>query len=248
MKLCINADDLGMCPSVDRGILQAVEAGVVTSVSAMAVAPHLEASLGLLAAHRASVGAHLVAAVGAGAGGNVQTAVRAQLGLGRARLRQGFEAQTAAIEAAWGRPLSHVDTHQHIHGLPAVRAEVDRVRAQRGIEGDRVPRTAGGSLKQRALSLAFVGRPSPVGFFGVDLMGDIHADAVDRALDAMQAAGFSRGIWMVHPGVVGPDHPDWDTYREPRQAELSSLLKLADWLRDRVDLVDMHTLLAGDPA
>ncbi len=124
--LIINADDLGYDPAVTRGILRAMQEGVVTSATFMVNTPYAEAAA--REARGLSIGLHLNLARGlpvwaafprdALEGGSfseelaplltpevVETEVLAQLEL---------------LEALLGQQATHVDVHKHLHRHPNV--------------------------------------------------------------------------------------------------------------------------------
>ncbi len=58
-RLCVRADDAGLCPSVNAGTLDAVARGLVRSVEILAVAPWFHHAAAGLAGLGADVGVHL---------------------------------------------------------------------------------------------------------------------------------------------------------------------------------------------
>ena len=103
--LIVNADDLGLGPGVDRGILEAHARGIVTSASLMVDTPwSAEAASLARATPRLSVGLHVVlpAAPGADAAGD--------------QLRR----QHARFASLMGRPPTHIDSHHNAHRDPRV--------------------------------------------------------------------------------------------------------------------------------
>ena len=67
--LIVNADDLGLSPGVNRGILEAHQRGILTSTTAMVNMPAVEAGICLLQQDAPQVGIdHRAACAAAGAG------------------------------------------------------------------------------------------------------------------------------------------------------------------------------------
>jgi hypothetical protein len=137
--LIVNADDLGYDPAVTRGILEAMDRGIVTSTTLMVNGPHSDAAAKLARGRR--VGLHLNLArwqptwpqfpaelleggelVEARAGGLTADVVE-----------QEALAQLERLEALLGAPASHVDVHKHLHRHPGVLEGVLRAAAARRI-------------------------------------------------------------------------------------------------------------------
>jgi predicted glycoside hydrolase/deacetylase ChbG (UPF0249 family) len=149
--LIINADDFGENPGTTRGILEGIDAGVVTSTTILANMPGTEEAL-RLARQRAGVasfGVHLNLCEGtslAGVGG-ARTLVDAS-GAFRSKRTQAlravarrldlvdvareFDAQISRVRDA-GVAISHLDSHKHLHQLPGVASVVLRLAVLHGI-------------------------------------------------------------------------------------------------------------------
>lgn len=149
--LIINADDFGESAGTTRGILEGIDAGVVTSTTILANMPGTDEAL-RLARERAGVasfGVHLNLCEGtslAGAAG-ARTLVDAS-GAFRAKRKQAlravarrfdlsdvareFDAQISRVRDA-GVAISHLDGHKHLHQLPGVATVVVRLAALHGI-------------------------------------------------------------------------------------------------------------------
>jgi predicted glycoside hydrolase/deacetylase ChbG (UPF0249 family) len=233
-RLLITADDYGLTEATCRAIVDAHRSGVVTGTSVLAVAPRLERHLLLLDdAPRLEVGAHL-ALVGedppilsakevpslVDRRGRFprswrQLAPRVLAGrVDPADVRRELEAQVERIASGLGRPLDHVDAHQHVHLLPplaeivvdlAVRHEVPRVR---------VPRSAGRGARAAtierwadalAASIAGRGRWCTERFRGLDEAGGWSTSSLAAAIDEVGSDGRSTEI-NLHPGADQDPH------------------------------------------
>lgn len=158
MKLLIvNADDFGVSPARDRGILRAIDDGVVTSVSALANGLDVEpAAREILKRGGAGVGLHFNLSDGPPCGGPYRTLtgeggafLGKRLARERAALadRSGFDPEEIAAEfsaqAARLRSLGiepdHFDGHQHLHVYPGVVEAVVRAARAAGIGRWRLP-------------------------------------------------------------------------------------------------------------
>jgi len=165
VRLVVNADDLGLTPGVNRGIIEAHQKGIVTSATLMANAPAFEEAASLARRNPGlGIGCHLVAIGGRpvldasaarlllGANGQFPPSLQEFLRLhpgclssawrGQQQLAQEFAAQVDKVRRA-GLPVSHLDTHKHIHALPGVREAVFQVARQKGVAFVRFPFESG---------------------------------------------------------------------------------------------------------
>lgn len=138
-KLIVNADDLGADGARNRGILEAVEGGRVTSVSVLMngrASRTVLRRISFLRQRHVSVGIHLNLSEGK----PLSTGLSALVGkdglfLGKwfahevfrregdpeleQEIKREAEAQIGML-AATGVPITHLDGHQHVHIFPAV--------------------------------------------------------------------------------------------------------------------------------
>jgi hopanoid biosynthesis associated protein HpnK len=137
-KLIVTADDLGLTPGINRGILRAFQDGIVTSASllvtgsafeeAVALArqnPKLDVGLHLaLVEERAVLERELLPTLVDDTGRFPRTSGeffrRAVLGrINWDEVEREIEAQIARFQKT-GLRLSHVDSHQHLHMFPPI--------------------------------------------------------------------------------------------------------------------------------
>jgi hopanoid biosynthesis associated protein HpnK len=144
-QLIVNADDLGLTPAVNRGILRAFREGIVTSASllvtgsgfeeAVALArqnPELDVGLHLaLVEERALLGREVLPTLVDETGRFPRTSAefirRAVLGRISWDLVEREIAAQIALFQQTGLRLSHVNSHQHLHMLPPVFQIVSRL-------------------------------------------------------------------------------------------------------------------------
>ena len=168
-RLIINADDLGLTRGVNRGIVECIHQGVVTSTTLMANASAFDdavsrlreftaaGNLGAQETPKASVGVHLTLVDGKPLAPAQQVSSLLADGAGDFRAGFGGFALSAlskrldpgqiAVEVeaqirkvqAAGVAVSHVDTHKHVHLLPPVCRAVLRVARACGIRAVRNP-------------------------------------------------------------------------------------------------------------
>ena len=262
-RLILNADDYGFTPGVSAGILECVQAGVVTSVSVMVNTPGFEDGVRRLRAlaKPPGVGLHLNLTAGAPvlAAREVPSLVDARgrfLSLPRLALRavagtivtddvaREATAQLARLSEAWP-DVDHLDAHQHVHALPGVRAGVLRAAALARLRWVRRPvepaGTRPGVLKRLALQAAWgVGSRGAadaraVRVIGIGLVGG--PGFLAALLGLLDRVGPGVTELIVHPGRAEPELARWDPYLGERDAELEALLGAP--LRERLARGDL---------
>lgn len=157
-KLIVNADDLGADGARNRGILEAIEAGRVTSVSVLVNGGASHAilhSIKKLHQKHISVGIHLNLSEGRPLTGGLSNLVGKEgLFLGKwaahevlrreddARLEWEIKAEAEAqiaMLAATGIRITHLDGHQHVHIFPAAVRPVIEIALKYRIPWVRIP-------------------------------------------------------------------------------------------------------------
>ena len=152
--LVINADDLGFAPGVNRGIVEAHDAGTLSSASLMVNTPAFPEAVALASTRpRLGVGLHLnlvsgrpltdaVSLTNARTGefhSLAELARRAFAGRVRAEdVRRECDAQLRALTAAGVVP-THLDSHRHAHALPGVLPAVAASAYEAGLRWVRRP-------------------------------------------------------------------------------------------------------------
>ena len=246
------ADDYAIAPGVSRGIIEAVEAGAVTATSVMTTSPWWPESAAALArvSDRCDVGLHLNLTLGSPLGampalapdGRLPTIGRL-LKLGRGNrlplreIAEEIDRQMERFVAVMGRPPDHVDGHQHVQALPAIRPLLFDALARRAWRpalrdsADRPLRIVRrGTTLKKALGLAFIAqdfgrqatrRAFPVndGFAGFSSFdaSRCYGDLFRRYL---RSPG-TRHLIMCHPGFVDGHLRSLDPVLETREKELA---------------------------
>jgi hopanoid biosynthesis associated protein HpnK len=137
-QLIVNADDLGLTPGVNRGVLRAFQDGIVTSASLLVTGSAFEDAVGLARQNPGlDVGLHLALVEERSVlGREVLPTLVDEMGrfpstsseffrrafLGRIRgdeVEREIAAQMARFQRT-GLRLSHLDSHQHLHMFPPV--------------------------------------------------------------------------------------------------------------------------------
>ncbi|MFG1398641.1 ChbG/HpnK family deacetylase [Roseixanthobacter pseudopolyaromaticivorans] len=255
-SIWVCADDYALAPGVSEAIRSLLAMGRLNATSVMTVFPGLdeeaarldEAVLAKSTPASASIGLHVTFTGGFSPlaadplGGSTFSAlpkvvIRALAGrLDMAAVRAEVEAQFQAFHAAFGRPPTHVDGHQHVHLLPGIRAvvlEATSRHAPGALVRDCTPAPRarlGFDAKARLLGLFATGLrvqakarglATNTGFAGAYDFGPGHDFA---ALLAHFIAGLPEGgLVMVHPG-----HPDAvlasrDPVTDQRELEYAAL-------------------------
>ncbi len=158
-KLIVNADDFGLHPSINAGIIKGFQEGFITSTSLMTSAPCWQEAVELAQQNPAlGIGVHLTL-VGSVPPVLPAKRVRSLLtadglflpdyvafakrfytgGIKRSELEAELRAQLERALAA-GVNLTHVDSHQHTHVLPGVNALVLKLCCEYNIIRVRIPK------------------------------------------------------------------------------------------------------------
>jgi hopanoid biosynthesis associated protein HpnK len=156
-RMIINADDFGLSPAVNRGILEAFGDGVLTSTTMLVNLEHFEDAVAIARRHPdLPVGIHLSLLWGRPVSPPQRVPSLVDRGgcflpslgvlarryfLGRLapdELRTELGAQVRRFFDA-GLTPTHVDTHKHVHCLPGVMAALGAVAAEFGIAKTRLP-------------------------------------------------------------------------------------------------------------
>lgn len=138
-RLIVNADDLGADSGRNKGILEGIEAGVITSVSVLPNGPASKEAMEWIRREgldRVSVGLHLNLSEGRPLSHGMSRLVGTEgCFLGKETchlllLREGDQSLRKEVaqelEAqlqwalSWGVPITHINGHQHVHVFPAV--------------------------------------------------------------------------------------------------------------------------------
>jgi chitin disaccharide deacetylase len=203
-QLIVNADDLGLCPGVNAGILHAHRHGIVTSASLMVLQPAAAQAVELAAPHpRLALGLH----VDLGqwdylAGEWVAAYVRCDqqdAGAVRAECRR----QLDAFRGLLGRDPTHLDSHQHVHRSEPVATAMVELAAELGVP-----------LRGRAVR--YEG-----GFYGQTGKGEPLPQTITAQHLAGMIGGLEEGSTELgcHPGIAVAG----ESYGRERELEVQAL-------------------------
>ena len=265
-RLIINADDFGLTAGVNRAIVEAHQRGVVTSATMMANAGAVGDAVTCALQTRLSVGCHvvlidgapllpprdvssLVVADGAGACFHdswLRFAARAlRRHFDEDQIAAEVEAQIRKIQQR-GLPVTHVDSHKHVHLLPSVLAPMLRAAKACGVRAVRNPfapikplalahllrrprlLTRYSEVKLlRRFSSEFRSTVEAAGMATTDgTFGIVATGSLDEQLFAAIVGSLPEGTWelVCHPGYCDQDLRAVRTrLRESREQELRVL-------------------------
>lgn len=240
-RLIISADDYGYFPWVTDGILQAADAGIVTATGVIANGPYFALAAGKLADFpELDVGVHLNATLGRprtrlpaplvdGHGGFRGKLALAAAASASRRMRAALVAEwRAQIEAclAAGLKVRFLNSHEHVHMVPALLPAAQHLAAEFGFAGLRFSapawRAAGlaGAVRIAALRLLSAGTRAPAG--SAELLGVAESGRLDLSSLVRLCSALERGRLyelMCHPGhapgtsdvpVRSRRYHDWD--------------------------------------
>lgn len=123
--LVVNADDFGMSPAVNRGIIEAHEKGIVTSASLLALWPAAEeAAAYAVRRPELGLGLHIDLGEWAWTGSEWRTVYERVRLDDPSAVAEEVQQQIRRFESLVGRDPTHLDSHQHVHLQEPVRGVV----------------------------------------------------------------------------------------------------------------------------
>lgn len=133
-RLIVNADDLGLCHGVNRGIFRAAEDGVVTSASLMVRWPAASEAADWARRHPdVSIGLHVDLGEWVCRDGDWIELYHVLDATDAGAVAHEVAAQLSRFERLVGRPPTHLDSHQHVHRSDPVRSLVVAAGARLGV-------------------------------------------------------------------------------------------------------------------
>jgi predicted glycoside hydrolase/deacetylase ChbG (UPF0249 family) len=246
-RLVVNADDLGLHPRIDEGILEARARGILTSASLLVTGRSAAEAARAAKAAGLGVGVHLCLVGGLEPAlpaaqvpslapapdgrfrGSWQALVKAWA-LGQVRESEARAELQAQVRRAreLGAEVDHLDAHQHVHALPGlagvVRELADEERLPLRWPLER-PRPHG--LKAALLAGLLLAARRPVRsleLVGLSRSGALDEPALLEVLDALPPGELELEL-ICHPGRdpgVVPEDPAWRYGWEKELAALTS--------------------------
>jgi hopanoid biosynthesis associated protein HpnK len=276
-RLIVNGDDFGLTTRVNDGVLEAHGRGILTSASIMPVGrafdhaarlarevPALDIGIHLtLVEERPLLPGHEIPSLVGPEGRFLRHADRFVLRYLAGRIdlgdvRRELAEQCRRVLSA-GLSPSHLDSHQHVHLLPAVLDVVKELSREFGIPtirlvneprvlrqiGHTPPGRVGQALIVNALSRRARGRQRSAidGFLGFLCAGRLDEGELLRLLEHFP----SRGTWELgcHPGLADAEtpYPHWRYHWEDELAAVTSPRVRALVARKGIQLVGFRDLV-----
>jgi predicted glycoside hydrolase/deacetylase ChbG (UPF0249 family) len=203
--LIVNADDLGLSPGVNAGIVEAHERGIVTSASLMVRATAVADAVASASGHpRLAVGLHLDIAEWQYEDGEWRLNYQRCPPEDAAAVEAECRGQLAAFRELVGRDPSHLDSHQHTH------------------MGEPVASVAAGLAAELGVPLRARGIRYEGGFYGQTGKGEPYPAGIEaeHLVELIEALPPGRTELGCHP-AIGED--TGSTYASEREKELRAL-------------------------
>jgi predicted glycoside hydrolase/deacetylase ChbG (UPF0249 family) len=248
IRLVVNADDLGLHPSIDRGILRSHREGIVTSATALVTGRSAPRAIAEAKAQGLALGVHLCLTTNlapAAEPSRVRSLapdgkfrprwpqVLAAWGTGRIRLQEvdvEFRAQLALARKLGADP-DHLDGHQHLHLLPGMVGIVKAIARDENLAVRwPVARPSiawllrpGSALKTAGVALlSQLAREDCAGLPG---LGTFEAGALteERLLGIISSLGPGDHEIGCHPGETADDVPEQPGWKYGWEDELKAV-------------------------
>ena len=205
--LIVNADDFGLSPGVNQGIIHAHEHGIVTSASLMVRAAAAQETVAFSHDHpRLSLGLHVDLGEWCFRDGEWVTLYEVVPSGDRVSVESEVAAQLRTFRELTGTSPTHLDSHQHIHRSEPVCSVLREMALELGIP-----------LRHYTPEILFCGD-----FYGQTGEGEPWPAgiSVDALLDILAALPPGVTELGCHPGIAA----DLDSvYRDERAAEVAVL-------------------------
>jgi predicted glycoside hydrolase/deacetylase ChbG (UPF0249 family) len=229
IRLVVNADDYGYFNCVSKGILELAQQRWVTATAVMANSPNFVEQAKHLAICDVDVGVHMNLTYGPPLTERMAAKLtfNNRLFPSKSRMARAIVAKQISgkdVEAEWraqivrcleaGLRVVFLNSHEHLHALPALVAHVRNLANEFGIAHVRIPRsewrwplTPGAVMRNLAIDVvrpfnrAYLSRQSPT-FVGLGQSGRISLDYLRRLLGSLSSDHAYE--LMCHPGYFDP--------------------------------------------
>ncbi|HEB01713.1 MAG TPA: ChbG/HpnK family deacetylase [Nitrospirae bacterium] len=250
MRLCINCDDFGLSPQIDKGTLEAAEAGLISSCSVLPYSASHD-NLNRLGIYDAmSVGLHFSLTTleqgifaSASSPGRLLKEILSRR-IKASHIREELERQYDVLRSKWKGEVTHIDTHQHVHIIPMINDVLHKFASAHSIPHVRNPKetTYRQTRVKIIINLGFGFQKQDIPFWGQSFMGkNFTKDNICKQFDYLASQGIEDSIWMVHVGYS--DRTGFkDPYNKEREQELRVLLGLSDEIKSRFKIVSLTEL------
>lgn len=229
--LIVNADDFGLSEGVNRGILRAHDMGIVTSASLMVRQP-AATSAAAAAQQRPglSVGLHLDLGEWVFRDGGWSPVYEVVPGDDPAAIAAEVLRQFDTFVELFGRPPTHVDSHQHVHRSAPLRSVAQALAAHLGVP-----------LRHFSEKVTFCGDFYGQGNRGEPLPEMIAPETLTKIISKLPHGTTELSC---HPG----DDPALQSaYRDERMTEVIALCDPATRAMLHEQQVNLHSFSTLDP-
>ncbi|WP_282138639.1 chitin disaccharide deacetylase [Rossellomorea aquimaris] len=227
-NVIINADDFGLCRGVNYGIVDSHRFGIVNSTTMLVNMPGTLHAVELAKVYpELQVGIHLTLTCGRPVSGGVPSLLDERGFFSyTSRIFEEKEINVDEVEMEWeaqvdkflsfGLPLSHIDSHHHVHSFRPLIPVVKRLSERFGVPVRNVP--CDGFEAMNVLTDRF----------SMDFYGDgVSVEGLKRILDSRDE-GETLEI-MCHPAYVDTYLKGNSSYCEQRLRELDVLTGIKEW-------------------
>lgn len=226
LQLIINADDLGLTPGCNRGIIKALTEGIVTETTLMVNTRHTEDAVKKLKEYGISrVGLHLNVTFGEplvkaaevpslvdGTGRFNRKIAKAAARMDPVEVKREWSAQVDKFLAA-GLVMTHLDSHHHAHTYPEIIDIAVDLARQLG-----VPLRQGSKEVRRKIADAGV---ATTDYLSLDFYEQgVQMNHLQQILSAYPQGTLEI---MCHPAEVDQELYDLSSYNSWREKELAIL-------------------------
>jgi chitin disaccharide deacetylase len=225
--LIVNADDLGLSPGVNAGIVEAHERGIVTSASLMVRAAEAAAAVASSRAHpRLAVGLHLDIAEWRYEDDEWRVNYERCPPGDAAAVEAECRGQLAAFRELAGRDPTHLDSHQHTHMSEPVASIAARLAAEL-------------EVPLRARAIRYEG-----GFYGQTGKGEPHPAGIvtDHLVELIEALPGGWTELGCHPGIGADTRSPYASEREQEVQALCDPRVAAALEREQIKLCSFGQL------
>ena len=243
-SIVLIADDFGLSPAVDAGIIELADCGRLSGFGCLTQLPRwFDAAKTLdrarMGARGVQIGLHLNLSQGFGGAWHrsLPTLISGAYAglLPRDRIRESLKTQWDRFTQALGRAPDYVDGHQHVHQLPIVRDCLLELLAEESaelwvritspiiapkpaIKGWMIAHLGAETLRQQAQHQGLKTNSAFAGVYGFDQSQSGYAHLMEQWL----CAAPDHTVIMCHPGHFAHVSPD-DPIAPARAAELAFL-------------------------
>lgn len=224
-KLIVNADDFGLTPGVNYGIVEAFKYGILTSTTLMINQPFAEHAIDLKKRYKnLGVGIHITFDKGKALTGKSSLTDENGILLKFPLLKEKGQEEDFYMEAKTqiekfielvGEKPTHIDSHHHIHmKIPGAITAIEKL--------------------SKEYNLTFRKNET--------LIEDFYGELVDleKLLEMLNNKKSSTVELMCHPGYKDFELLETSSYNSKREEELKILKspKVKEYIRENFDLID----------